>query len=156
MVLMFCVTCAVVNGKPPANPVMLRIGEIQTLDVKPGDSAEVKVPITVVQGYHVNANPAASDDYIPIEVRLDSTGGITRKAAIYPKGKAWHLEGTTEKLIVYSGNVEVKIPLIVDRSMKPGKMIIKGAVDFQACDNHVCFMPDSLPIAVTVNVITGK
>ena len=85
-------------------------------------------------------------------VRLDSVGGLRAGAVIYPKGKTWRLEGTTENLLVYGGEFDVKIPLIIDHDASPGDRVVKGSVDFQACDNHVCFLPESAPISVTVKI----
>lgn len=143
-------------AKPPENAIRLRVGRIAEATVRAGDSVVVKIPISVARGFHVNANPAASDDYIPLEVKLDSTSGVRAGAPIYPKGKMWRLAGTTENLLVYGGDFDVRIPLVVDRDVKPGELVIRGTVEFQACDNQVCFIPESLPIAVPVDVVNQK
>jgi DsbC/DsbD-like thiol-disulfide interchange protein len=154
--LLVLVWCLQLTAKPPNDTWRLRVGEIAAMSVQAGDSVLVKIPITVASGFHVNANPAASDDYIPMEVRFDSTSGIRAGAMIYPKGKTWRLQGTTENLLVYGGDFEVKVPLMIDRDAASGKRVIKGSVDFQACDNHVCFLPESQPIAVTLNIVSKK
>ncbi|HEY3294757.1 MAG TPA: protein-disulfide reductase DsbD domain-containing protein [bacterium] len=143
-------------GKPPEPPVTLLIGSVPAAKVHPGDTLVVTIPITVARGYHVNANPAASDDYIPLEVKLDSTDGIRAGDAVYPKGTVWRLEGTTENLLVYGGDIMVKLRLAVSRSAAAGKRVMKGTLDFQACNNQVCFLPESRPLAVTVEVLATQ
>jgi len=140
-------------GKPPESPVRLRIGVIASPTVHAGDSVVVKIPIVVSPGYHVNANPAASDDYIPLEVSFDTTTtGLRAGKVIYPSGKKWRLEGTAGDLLVYGGDIEVQVPLVIERGTGPGEHVLKGTVDFQACDNHVCFLPESRPLTVTIKV----
>lgn len=141
-----------VSAAKPENPVRLTVGKIDAQAAIPGDTVFINIPVTVANGFHVNANPASSEDYIPLEVTLEDSTDFLPAQAIYPKGKKWRLEGTTEDLLVYSGQVTIRIPLIVKAEAKPGERVIKGSVDFQACDNQVCFMPESRPISLIVRV----
>ena len=145
--------CLQVCAGPPENPVMLRIGQISAVSAHPGDTVLVTVPVQVSRGYHVNANPAAGEDYIPLEVKFDTTKDVRPGAAVYPKGNKWRLEGTTEDLLVYAGEILVRVPLVVEPAAGGGKQVLAGIVDFQACDNQVCFLPDSRTISVTVDVL---
>jgi hypothetical protein len=156
VVLAALVSSTQLPAAPPDNPVMLRIGDIPAVKAQPGDTVFVTVPVHVARGYHVNANPAASEDYIPLEVKLDSTADVYPGMAVYPRGGKWRLEGTTEDLLVYAGDITVKIPLVVKHGAKTGKRELSGTLDYQACNNQVCFLPESRPIAVTLEIIETK
>jgi uncharacterized protein len=137
-------------------PVYLTVGKIEVKDVHAGDTAQVNIPVTVAKGFHVNANPASSEDYIPLEVTLNDSSGLKLGSPVYPKGKKWRLEGTTEDLLVYSGTMEIRVPVVVSRETEPGAHVVAGLIDYQACNNQVCFMPESRPISITLNVVPVK
>jgi hypothetical protein len=141
---------------PRDNPVILTVGAVDTVSVAAGDTTWVAIPLKVARGYHVNANPASSEDYIPLEVVLPDTGLIRAGDPVYPKGKVWRLKGTAEDLWVYGGTVEIRVPLIVAREMPAQEVVLKGSVEFQACDDEVCFLPDSRPFHVNVVVRTAR
>lgn len=134
------------------NPVTLVVAPMDTVFAGAGDTVIAYVPLKVTPGFHVNANPAASEDYIPLEVTLDSSETAQALAPRYPKGRAFRLEGTKEDLLVYDGEVVVEVPLVVDVNAKAGVYSIKGRVEFQACDGRVCFFPEERPLRVTVFV----
>jgi hypothetical protein len=155
--LLICLCWAFnVSAVKPENPVMLTDKSITAPDAYAGDTLTVNVTLTVVHGYHVNANPAATEDYIPLEITLQDTLGLHAEKPLYPKGKKWRLEGTTEDLLVYDGDVNVKVPVVVDTQTKPGERVVKGSIDYQACNDQVCFMPETRLISVKIHILEKK
>ncbi|MBU0508406.1 protein-disulfide reductase DsbD N-terminal domain-containing protein [bacterium] len=134
------------------NPLTLVVAPTDTVAAVHGDTALAQITLKVTPGYHVNANPAASEYYIPLEVKLDSTEIAYFLAPRYPSGKRHRLEGESEDLLVYDGAVTIDIPLIIGADVKSGTYSIKGRVEFQSCDDRVCFFPEERPLRVTLTV----
>lgn len=137
---------------PRVEPVVLTTGRIDTVYAAPGDTVTAQLPLVVAKGYHVNANPASSEFYIPLEVLLPDSGAIQAGTPRYPAGKTWRLEGTDEDLLVYGGQFEIAVPLIVSPQTGPGEYAVRGTIEFQACDDRMCLMPDARPVALWVRV----
>jgi hypothetical protein len=155
--LMFCAAFlflaqVLFSAGPHDSPAVLTVGSVDAKPVAAGDSTRVRIILKIARGYHVNANPAASDFYIPLEVKLADTAGIRIGATHYPKGKKWRLAGTDEDLLVYGGAVTVDVPVAIAKDAKIGEQMLSGSVDFQACTDEMCLMPDSLPLRIKIVV----
>jgi uncharacterized protein len=142
------------SAGPPDSPAVLTVGNVDAKPTTAGDSTHVRITLSIARGYHVNANPAASDFYIPLDVKLSDSGGIHAGAPRYPKGKKWRLAGTDEDLLVYGDAVTVDILLTIAKDATLGEQVLKGSVDFQACTNEMCLMPDALPF--TIKIVVNK
>lgn len=151
-VLGCCLYAAALNAAPRVEPVVVTTGRVDTVYASPGDTVTAVLPLKVARGYHVNANPAASEFYLPLELLLPDSGLIQAGAPRYPAGKTWRLEGTEEDLLVYGGTVEIRVPLTIAAQAEPGDYVMRGTLEFQACDDRVCLMPDSRPVALWVRV----
>jgi hypothetical protein len=112
----------------------------------------VTIRLKVARGYHVNANPPASDLYLPLEITFHDTSFAEAGAARYPKGKIWRLKDSDEDLLVYGGKVKIIVPLAIPKNAQPGEYALHGTLDYQACDHAVCFMPRSQAVSVKVLV----
>jgi len=134
------------------DPVTLVVAPIDTATAAPGDTALVMVPLRITPGYHVNANPASSEDYIPIEARLDSSAEFHALKPEYPNGKAHTLEGGDDTLLVYNGSVTIPMPIVVDKDVKHGMHRLEGTIEFQACDDRVCFMPEERHFSAVIRI----
>ena len=133
-------------------PVMLTVGSVSEVRAHPGDSLTATLPLKVTRGYHVNANPAANDLYIPLEIVFADTFFTQAGKPHYPKGKAWRLKDSDEVLLVYDGKVKITVPLRIPETAMPGEYTLRGTLDYQACDDAVCFMPQSRAVSVKVLV----
>jgi DsbC/DsbD-like thiol-disulfide interchange protein len=133
-------------------PVMLTVGSVSDVRAHPGDSLTATLPLKVTRGYHVNANPAANDLYIPLEVVFADTSFAAAGKPRYPKGMSWRLKDSDEVLLVYDGKVKITVPLRIPETAMPGEYTLRGTLDYQACDDAVCFMPQSRAVSVKVLV----
>jgi hypothetical protein len=152
LLVFLCCIGAAVYARETDNPAIVIAGGIPSIEAKRGDSVSVTIPLKIAKGYHVNANPAATDFYIPIEITVRDTCGILFGKPEYPPSKKWRLKGTTDDLWVYDGAVALVIPAKIRKDAAPGRYSIRGIVDFQACDEEACLMPDSRPITITIAI----
>ncbi len=145
-----------VAAPPSENALILKVGPIDKPALRAGDSVSVTIPLSIARGYHVNANPAASEDYIPLEIVLRDSLGLRVGTVRYPAAKTWRLDGSTEDLKVYDGKFDVRVPLIAESGIPAGDHLLLGSVEFQACNSQVCLMPDSRAIKLTVRVLAAE
>ena len=115
-----------------------------------GSEVSLYVDVTPKPGIHVYA-PGATD-FLPIALKLDAASGVTAGALTYPKSQTLDLEGL--KIPVYDKPFRLAQRVTLDRSLKKGETItVTGTVNYQACDDKVCFIPAKAPVRWAIQVM---
>jgi hypothetical protein len=119
-----------------------------------GATIDLWVDVTPKPAIHVYA-PGAKD-YQIVTLVMTPLRGLTFGKAAYPAGTPMAFPGITERVPVYQKMFRITQPLTLARTVgsgqTPGKLSIAGAVNYQACDDRVCFPPTSLPVKWTLEV----
>ena len=107
------------------------------------DSAGKRIEISfgIKAGYHIYREVASSDAYIPVSVEVAMPEGCSAGKLIAPEAEKYGSAGTT----VYRSDVTMSVPVKGD-----GKGTAKVTVGWQCCDAHVCMMPQTVDIDVTI------
>ena len=107
------------------------------------------VDVTPKPGIHVYA--PGSKDYIPITVKLNAQPEIKAGKVAYPKSEM--MTFADEKVPVFQKPFRLTQDVTLDKSAKAGSTVtVSGTVHYQACDDRVCYAPESAPIAWAVVV----
>jgi hypothetical protein len=140
---------------PPDNattaPVV--VVDVANVTITAGASAIVRIPVTVVDGYRIQANPPSSPFLVPLELRLDPAEGLEFGEPLYPEGQPYRLQGSDEDLSTYRGALEIVLPITATDDDPGSTRTVRGSLHFQACDSRVCLFPASVPVTLTVAVI---
>jgi thiol:disulfide interchange protein DsbD len=142
------------------------LGQLTSLSPKPGHAtittspAEVNgkagsklsliVDVQPKPGIHVYA-PGSGEFYIPIMVKLNPQPHVKPGKVAYPKSETMIF--ADEKVAVFAKPFQLAQDVTLDKSLKPGAtVVVAGIVNYQACDDKVCFPPESAPVSWTVLV----
>jgi DsbC/DsbD-like thiol-disulfide interchange protein len=107
------------------------------------------VDVTPKPGIHVYA--PGSKDYIPITVKLNAQPEVKVGKVAYPKSEM--MTFADEKVPVFQKPFRLTQDVTLDKSAKAGSTVtVSGTVNYQACDDRVCYPPESSPITWTVVV----
>jgi len=107
----------------------------------------------IAPGYHINDNKPNRDYLIPTEVKLELPSAFSIEQTVYPKGALMKLAFADSPLLVYQGDLRVGVLLKLGKGLKPGIYNIKGKLAYQACNDHACLPPTSVPLALSVHVV---
>ena len=119
--------------------------------VKAGSELALVFEITPRPRMHVYA-PGA-EPYQVIRVRLDPNPLITAGVLAYPPSEMYLLEPINERMPVYQKPFVLRQPVVVRAPAGgSGPITITGALQYQACDDRVCFAPKSIPVSYTIAV----
>ncbi len=140
------------DGRKGSDAVIVSIAEVPARAIRPGGSATVVVRLRIAEGYHVQANPAANEFLIPLELAIDSDGGLTLGDPAYPPPRRHRLAGADADLLTYDGETEIALPVAAPEEIAPGKTLLEGEVRYQACDARTCYFPASLRVAFEIDV----
>jgi DsbC/DsbD-like thiol-disulfide interchange protein len=120
------------------------------VDGKPGAKLSLFIDVQPKPGLHVYA-PGSGEFYIPITVKLNPQTQLKPGKVAYPKSETMIF--ADEKVAVFEKPFRLTQDVTLDKSLKPGAtVVVAGTVNYQACDDKVCFPPESAPISWTVLV----
>jgi hypothetical protein len=107
------------------------------------------VDVSPKPGIHVYA--PGSENYIPITVKLNAQPEIKAGKLAYPKSEM--MTFADEKVPVFQKPFRLTQDVTLDKSAKAGSTVtVSGIVNYQACDDRVCYAPESAPVTWTVVV----
>src|SRR5580692_11734248 len=120
---------------------------------KIGTMVEARVPLSLLEGYHVNSNKP-SDEYL-IPLQLTWTKGVLEPAGVvFPKPRLEKYQFSPDKpLSVFSGNFELVAKFTVPATAVVGPAAMNGKLRYQACNNTMCLAPKNMDVARQVDIV---
>jgi DsbC/DsbD-like thiol-disulfide interchange protein len=113
-----------------------------------GQATNLSIRITPNPGIHVYA--PGNKDYIPVAITMAQTPGLTMQPAVFPKAEDFFFGPLTETVKAYSKSFVVSVPVRAESSVRAqasqagtADIPITGTISYQACDEKVCFPPQS-------------
>lgn len=116
-------------------------------------TVKVAVVANVSPGYHINDHKPTLDYLIATELKLDPLKQVSVQDVVYPQGTLKKFGFSDSPLSVYEGTVVIGSLLQVARGVRPGAYTLKGKFAYQACNDHACLPPASLPLTLTLKVV---
>ncbi len=117
----------------------------------PGKPFQIALTLQVVDGWHINANPASLDFLVPTELKITSDLPVEVLSIEYPPARELALGFADQPLAVYEGEVTVRATLKLGPEAKPEiKGLLHLQLDFQACDDSRCLPPASLTLPLEI------
>jgi hypothetical protein len=121
-----------------------------SVKVKKGGSAAATVTLDIDGGYHINSNRPSEAYLIPTTLKIQSQGGLTSGAVIYPKAKLQKFTFSQKALSVFEGRVVLKFNLRAGAAA--ASQTLKGKLTIQACNDQQCLRPQTVEVNIPVEV----
>ncbi|MBI3895841.1 MAG: redoxin domain-containing protein [Acidobacteria bacterium] len=100
-----------------------------------------------------------NQNYISIRLELDASPNYKALPVQYPKAEILYLSAIKERVPVYQGRFRVTqdITIATGSVLQPiiasnGELKISGKLRYQACDDQICYLPETLPLEWTLKV----
>ena len=139
-----------------ANPVVEAHAVMATDAAHPNSPVKLAVLAQVAPGYHINDHKPSLDYLIPTELKIEPSDQFTLKNLVYPQGTPAKFAFSDVPLSVYEGAVVVGALLQAGKAVPVGTYTLKAKFAYQACNDHACLPPTSVPIAVTLRVVPAN
>jgi AhpC/TSA family/Disulphide bond corrector protein DsbC len=115
------------------------------LDVRPASQVHVYAP--------------GASGYKPVRLTLNAQPGVVVRAAQFPRSEDYFFKPLNEHVPVYQRPFRIVQDVMLDPS-KDGSAALKdvttltitGTFEYQACDDKVCFAPQSIPLSWPIRV----
>lgn len=125
--------------------------------VAPGNRFALVLDITPKPGMHVYAPGAAS--YRVVSVTLGDQPFLRVLPLSYPASEIYHFKPLDERVPVYQRPFTLVQELVLEGDLKSQgayrgqeNLTIRGTLEYQACDDRICYNPVSLPLSWTVGL----
>ena len=119
--------------------------------VAPGNRVTLAFDVVPHRGIHVYA-PGA-DGYRVVTVRIEPQPGILVLPAKYPASQIYFFKPLNERVPVYQKPFTLLQDIALDGTPQAqaalrGKdsLTVTGTLEYQACDDKICFNPESVPL----------
>jgi hypothetical protein len=123
----------------------------------PGQRLALIVDITPARGIHVYA--PGTHDYQVVRLVIDPQPWLRQHPPSYPASEIYHFKPLDERVEVYMKPFRLRRDLTLLATPEAQKLLgamssatIAGALEYQACDNKLCFNPVRVPISFTVSL----
>jgi DsbC/DsbD-like thiol-disulfide interchange protein len=125
----------------------------------PGGLIRLTVEVQLPPNVHVYA-PGVKG-YRPTKLIIDSIPGVDAAPAVYPHAKIMNLAVIKERVPVFEGTFRITQDLQVSGASEfssslgvEGKTLpISGKLEYQACDDKICYLPSSVPVQWQLQVL---
>ena len=123
----------------------------EPVSIARGQTAQVTVTATIRKGFHIQANPAADEFLIPTSLTVKAGDGLVPGTPVYPPGRPYKLQGSTDDLLTYEDEVIISLPVTATAAAPNGELT--GELRFQPCDDRRCFFPRTVPVVIPVKIV---
>ena len=131
--------------------------EVNRTSVSPGDKVVVSVDVAPRRTMHVYA--PGKHDYQVITLAIAEAPWLNVQPTKYPPSEIYHFEPLDERVEVYSKPFTLTREVTVldtpgARKALAGRssVALAGTVEYQACDDKVCYAPTKVPLTLTLTL----
>jgi len=121
----------------------------------PGERLSLTVDLTPKRGMHLYA--PGKHDYQVVQLTIDPQPWLRPQATSYPASEVYHFKPLDERVEVFMKPFRLRRDVTLLATPEAQKLLgaqtsvtITGALEYQACDDKVCFNPTRVPISFSV------
>lgn len=143
-------------GTRTETPHLVLVTRASDSAAAPGTRVSLMLEITPKPRMHVYA--PGQTDLIPITLALTEDASFKARPPKFPAPEKYFFEPLKETQLVFSRRFRITqdvtlalTPALRARAREAGAALtIAGTLRYQACDDKVCYMPESLPVSWTI------
>jgi thiol:disulfide interchange protein DsbD len=124
--------------------------------IHPGDTLDIAIVANINQGLHINSHQPPDEALIPTVVVFDERDGFIPGPVSYPEPIHKSFAFSAHKLPVYEGKIVMTTRGRLAADIPLGATKLSGHLAYQACDDKTCFVPNSLPFEIPLDVVDAS
>jgi hypothetical protein len=135
----------------------LRATISDTEQVAPGQRLTIVVQVTPRPRMHLYA--PGKHDYQVVQLTLNAQAWLRAHETQYPPSEIYHFKPLDERVEVYARPFRLTRDITLLATQEAQKQLgalssvtVTGALEYQACDDAICFNPAKVPIAFTLSL----
>jgi hypothetical protein len=123
----------------------------------PGERLAIIVNVTPKPGMHLYA--PGKHDYQVVQLSLDPQPWMRPQSTIYPASEIYHFKPLNERVEVFMKSFRLRRDVTLLATQEAQKLLasmttvtISGALEYQACDDKLCFNPSRVPVSFALKL----
>ena len=122
---------------------------------KPGDTVRLALQASIKKPYHINSFSVNDPTLIPTVAEAKGRE-LELIGVLYPEHKKLKFEFSESEINVYEDKEDFIILARISSSAPEGPFIVSYSLDFQACDDKVCYQPKTFRDSIELIVSNAK
>ena len=130
---------------------------LSALTIQPGRRLVLTIDVKPKAGMHVYA---PGSQYRAVAIKIADGSPFRLDAPVeYPKPALYTFKPLNEQVLVYAQPFQLTAQLAHDATrllvtppQRPQSATLNASLDYQACDDRVCYLPESVPFRWTVTI----
>jgi hypothetical protein len=130
---------------------------ISDTEAAPGKTLSLAFEVTPKKLMHVYA--PGKHDYQVITVKLDPQPWLRVQPTAYPPSEIYHFKELDEKVETYGKPFKLVQDVTIVATPEAQRLLaasptvkLSGRLEYQACDDRVCYAPTRVPVSFTLTV----
>ena len=111
--------------------------------VAAGSTTRVALTVKLPAGLHVQSDAPRDPSLIPTVLTVQPPPGVSVRHLIYPEATDFEQAGQPQPLAVFEHEFVTGAELAIAKDAAPGELVIPGRLRYQACDDKLCFAPQT-------------
>ena len=123
----------------------------------------ITLMVRATPGPKMHLYAPSQQGYSPVSLTLQKDASYRASAVVYPKPTLFEFAPLNEKVKVYDAPFTVTqmitlatTPALRQRASAGDSLTIKGSFAYQACDDTICYRPETLAVEWGVKLIAGQ
>jgi cytochrome c biogenesis protein CcdA/thiol-disulfide isomerase/thioredoxin len=126
---------------------------VETDGAYPGVDVRLALQVRLPERLHANANKPRDPSLIPMTLTFQPPDGITVEELVFPPPTDLEQKGAAEPLAVFEREFAIGVRLAVAASVPEGEMTIPARLRYQACDESMCYFPQTIDTGWTLRIV---
>ena len=122
-------------------------------EARAGGTARAALQVRLPPQLHVQSNAPRDPSLIPTELTFSPPVGVRATEIVFPKATDFKQEGLPEPLAVFEHEFAIGVQFAVAEGTAPATIDVPGRLRYQACDDKVCFPPQTADVRWTLTVV---
>ena len=129
----------------------LKVNAQLSLDnVRPGHRVSLVAQIELPAKMHLYA-PGVKG-YRPVNLTIEQSPDILVHEMTFPKARILNLKAIRERVPIYEGRLRLERDFTVAPGIKATAVELKATLEYQACDDQICYVPTKIPFTFSLPV----
>jgi thioredoxin:protein disulfide reductase len=111
--------------------------------VAAGSTTRLAVTVSLPEGLHVQSDSPRDPSLIPTVLTVQAPPGVTVRNLIYPNPTDFEQAGQPQPLAVFEHEFVTGAEVAISKDAPHGELVIPGRLRYQACDDRLCFAPQT-------------
>jgi len=122
--------------------------------ISAGSAFKIALIVDIQPGYHINSNQPLEEAYKATKASFSYIEGVSFGKVYYPEGEIKKFEFAISDLSIYEDQIIIFSELELSNRLNPGPVTLEGFLEYQACDDKICFLPTQEKFEIAIEIIS--